>query len=182
MAESKKTTDLNSEVKYLKGVGEHRAQLLSKLGIKTILDLMEHFPKVYISRKLSATLGDLKPGDMLAFTAVISWVDVHQTVKGRNILSIGVSDGKVGIICSWFTYPPVYEKMFLPGRLVWLNGTITEFNGQLEMVHPEFELIDDWEDTKEDFWKNREVLPVYPLTEGINQKLMRRLIYNAFAL
>ncbi|MDD5408188.1 MAG: hypothetical protein PHW06_05325, partial [Candidatus Cloacimonas acidaminovorans] len=44
MAESKKTTDLNSEVKYLKGVGEHRAQLLSKLGIKTILDLMEHFP------------------------------------------------------------------------------------------------------------------------------------------
>ncbi len=182
MAERKKTTNLDSEVKYLKGVGEHRAQLLNKLGIKTIMDLLEHFPKVYISRKLNATLEDLKPGDILAFTAIISWVDVHQTAKGRNILSVGVSDGKVGIICSWFTYPAVYERMFLPGRLVWLNGTITEFNGQLEMVHPEFELIDDWEDTKDDFWKNREVLPVYPLTEGINQKLMRRLIYNAFAL
>jgi ATP-dependent DNA helicase RecG len=182
MAESKKTTDLHSEIKYLKGVGENRARLLGKLGIKTILDLMEHFPKLYISRKLSAHLEDLKPGDMLAFTAMISWVDVHTSLKGKKILNIGVSDGKVGLICSWFTYPPVYEKLFIPGRLVWLNGTISEFNGQLQMVHPDFELIDDSEDTKDDFWKKREVLPVYPLTEGISQKLMRQLMYNAFSL
>ncbi|OQC05096.1 MAG: ATP-dependent DNA helicase RecG [Candidatus Cloacimonetes bacterium ADurb.Bin089] len=182
MAESKKTTDLNSEVKYLKGVGENRAKLLRKLGIKTILDLMEHFPKDYISRKLSASLSDLKPGDILAFTAMISWVDVHLSTKGKSILSVGVSDGKVGIICSWFSYPAIYTKLFTPGRLVWLNGTITEFNGQLEMLHPEFELIDDPEDAKDDFWKKREVLPIYSLTEGIKQKLMRQLIYNAFSL
>ncbi len=182
MAESKKTTDLNSEVKYLKGVGENRAKLLRKLGIKTILDLMEHFPKDYISRKLSASLSDLKPGDILAFTAMISWVDVHLSTKGKSILSVGVSDGNVGIICSWFSYPAIYTKLFTPGRLVWLNGTITEFNGQLEMLHPEFELIDDPEDAKDDFWKKREVLPIYSLTEGIKQKLMRQLIYNAFSL
>ncbi|HPB18846.1 MAG TPA: DEAD/DEAH box helicase, partial [Candidatus Cloacimonas sp.] len=182
MAESKKTTDLNSEVKYLKGVGENRAKLLRKLGIKTILDLMEHFPKDYISRKLSASLSDLKPGDILAFTAMISWVDVHLSTKGKSILSVGVSDGNVGIICSWFSYPAIYTKLFTPGRLVWLNGTITEFNGQWEMLHPEFELIDDPEDAKDDFWKKREVLPIYSLTEGIKQKLMRQLIYNAFSL
>jgi len=182
MAESKKTTDLNSEVKYLKGVGENRAKLLRKLGIKTILDLMEHFPKDYISRKLSASLSDLNPGDILAFTAMISWVDVHLSTKGKSILSVGVSDGNVGIICSWFSYPAIYTKLFTPGRLVWLNGTITEFNGQLEMLHPEFELIDDPEDAKDDFWKKREVLPIYSLTEGIKQKLMRQLIYNAFSL
>ncbi|MDD3869394.1 MAG: hypothetical protein PHN58_02990, partial [Candidatus Cloacimonetes bacterium] len=34
----------------------------------------------------------------------------------------------------------------------------------------------------DDFWKKREVLPVYPLTEGISQKLMRQLMYNAFSL
>lgn len=182
MEEKKKNTDLHSEVKYLKGVGENRARLLGKLGIKSILDLMEYFPKAYINRRVNVALTEIKPGDLIAFTAMISWVDVHKSAKGKNILNVGVSDGKVRLICSWFAYPTIYEKMFIPGRSVWLNGTISEFNGQLQMIHPEFELIDDEEEAKDAFWKNQEVLPVYPLTEGINQKLMRRLIYGAFGL
>jgi len=184
MAEIKKETkqDLHSSVKFLKGVGENRARLLGKLGIVSIIDLMEHFPKAYINRKLNPTLFELKPGDMLAFTAQISWVDIRNSAKGKPILNVGVNDSKVGLICSWFSFPAVYEKLFTPGRLIWLSGMLTDYNGQLQLVHPEFELLEDEGEVEEDFWKTREVLPVYPLTEGITQKLMRRLVYNAFSL
>ncbi len=182
MEKAGKITGINSEIKFLKGVGEGRARRLGKLGIRTILDLMEYFPKAYVNRKLFPQLSDLHPGDRIAFTAMISWVDVRPSHKGRNILSVGVSDGKVGLVCSWFVYPATYEQLFKPGRLLWLSGTLSEFNGQLQLVHPEFELLEEEDDTENDFWKQRQVLPVYPLTEGITQKLLRRLIYNAFAL
>jgi ATP-dependent DNA helicase RecG len=184
MTESKNdfTTGLEQSVKFLKGVGENRARLLGKMGIKTILDLMEHFPRAYISRKLNPSLFDVQIGDTIAFTAMISWVDVRSTAKGKSILNVGVSDGKVALVCSWFSYPKAYEMIFKPGRLLWLSGVLSEFNGQYQMLHPGFELIEEDDGSDGDFWKEREVLPVYPLTEGLTQKLMRRLIYNAFAL
>ncbi len=182
MDNAKQPMAIHSEIKFLKGVGEVRARKLAKLGIRTILDLMETFPKAYISRKLSPALAEVQPGDPIAFTAMISWVDVRSSNKGKNILNVGVSDGKLGLICSWFSYPAVYETLFKPGRLVWLNGILSEYNGQLQMVHPDFELLEEEDDIEGDFWKVRSVLPVYSLTEGITQKLIRRLVYNAFAL
>ena len=184
MAESSSTyiSGVQQSVKFLKGVGENRARLLGKLGITTVLDLLEHFPRAYINRKLNPSLFDVQVGDRIAFTAMISWVDTRHTPKGKVILNVGVSDSKVAIVCSWFSYPKAYETLFKPGRLVWLTGTLSEFNGQFQMLHPEFELIEEDEAEENDFWKGREVLPVYPLTEGFTQKLLRRLVFNAFAL
>ncbi|PKN73912.1 MAG: DNA helicase RecG [Candidatus Cloacimonetes bacterium HGW-Cloacimonetes-3] len=184
MAENKRdhTNALEQSIKFLKGVGENRARLLQKMGISTMLDLMEYFPRAYINRKLNPSLFDVQVGDILAFTAMISWVDVRSSAKGKSILNVGVSDGKVALVCSWFSYPHAYEVLFKPGRLLWLSGAVSEFNGQYQMLHPEFELIEEEDGSDGDFWKEREVLPVYPLTAGFTQKLMRRMVYNAFAL
>ncbi|MDD4310488.1 MAG: hypothetical protein PHO32_08920, partial [Candidatus Cloacimonetes bacterium] len=67
---------LAQSVKFLKGVGDNRARLLGKMGIITVLDILEYFPKAYVNRKLNPSLGDIQPGDNLAFTAMISWVDL----------------------------------------------------------------------------------------------------------
>lgn len=184
MVESTNTdySALAQSVKFLKGVGENRARLLGKMGIRTILDLLEYFPKAYINRKLNPSLIDVQPGDILAFTAMISWVDIRQTNKGKQILNVGVSDSKVAMVCSWFSYRKNFEQQFIPGRLVWLSGTLSEFNGQFQMVHPEVEFLEEDDESGGDFWKKRAVLPVYSLTEGITQKLMRRLIFYAFSL
>ncbi len=150
MDKAKHLAGLHSEIKFLKGVGELRARKLAKLGVVTVLDLMEYFPKAYISRKLSPALSEIVPGDLLAFTAMISWVDVRTSNKGKNILNLGVSDGKLGLVCSWFAYPKAYETLFKPGRLLWLSGSIGEYNGQLQMLHPDFELLEEEDDTDGD--------------------------------
>ncbi len=180
--ETKKQNEdpLQTPVMYLKGVGEHRARLLAKLGVHTVQGLMELFPRTYLSRRVNPALGELQVGDLVSLTAEISWVDAKPTARGKKILSVGVNDGKIGLTCVWFSYPQAYLNLFKPGKTIWLSGTLSAFNNQLQMNHPDFELLAD--DHEEDgFWKSRELLPVYPLTEGLSQNHMRKLIYNAFA-
>ena len=112
---------LLAPVMYLKGVGEHRARLLAKLGVQTVLDLMELFPRTYLSRLVNPTLGELQVGDLVSLTAEISWVDAKPTSKGKKILSVGVNDGKIGLTCVWFAYPQGYLNLFKPGKTIWLD-------------------------------------------------------------
>ena len=174
--------DILMPIKYLKGVGDQRARWLNKLGIFTPLDLMEHFPRDYISRNLHPALIDCQPGDQVAFTAQISFVDFRTTRTGIKLLNLGVSDGKATVICTWFRYPPQYETMFKPARLIWLSGSLSEHDGQLQMLHPEFELLISEEEEELDWWKSRSVLPVYPLSGKLTQKGMRNLVYRVFEL
>jgi len=95
-------------------------------------------------------------------------------------LNVGVNDSQIGLVCVWFSYPVAYEKLLQPGKRIWLSGTLSEYNGQLQMNHPSFEVIDDSADVGGGFWKSRQLLPVYPLTEGITQGQMRNIVYHAF--
>ncbi|NLH93436.1 MAG: ATP-dependent DNA helicase RecG [Candidatus Cloacimonetes bacterium] len=172
--------DTRTPVKFIKGVGEVRSRQLAKLGINTVLDLMEHFPRAYIARKLNPSLRELKPGDNIALTAMISWVDERRTRKGKNLLEVGISDGRAAIVCSWFSYPKSFPGLFKPGAMLWVAGNLTEYNGQLQLMHPEVEFVDDSEEL--DFWKKREFLPVYRLSGDLTQKFLRRIVYSAFEL
>ncbi|MDD3536485.1 MAG: ATP-dependent DNA helicase RecG [Candidatus Cloacimonetes bacterium] len=167
-------------LKFIKGVGEHRARLLGRLGITSALELMEFFPRTYISRILNPSLKQMIAGELISFTAQISFIDVHKTPKGKKILNLGVSDGEIGLTCVWFSFPASYEQLFRPGRRVWLNGVLSEYQGKLQMNHPEFELLEEDSEEEGDFWRDRETLPIYPLTEGLSQKQLRKIIYNAF--
>ncbi len=173
-------TGPHTEVKYLKGVGEQRARLLKNLGISTILDLMEFFPRDYLARKLNPSIKELRPEDYVAFTTMISWVDERRTHGGKKLLNVGVSDGKATLVCAWFNYPTAYATLFKPGSLLWVSGQLSEYNGQLQLMHPEFELVED--DADDDFWKKREFMPIYSLSGNLTQKFIRRTVYAAFAL
>ncbi len=168
------------EVKFLKGVGEVRSRQLSRIGIRTVMDLMEYFPRDYLNRKVNPSPFELRPGDRVAFTAQICWVDEHATQKGKSILNVGISDRKFTVVCTWFSYPKTFLKILEPGRNLWVNGILSEYGGQLQLMHPEFELVDDKEE--DDFWKKRECLPVYGLTGDLTQNFFRRTIYHAFEL
>lgn len=168
-------------VMYLKGVGEHRARLLAKLGVHSVLDLMELFPRTYLNRIVNPTLSQMQVGDLVSFSAEISWVNLKPTSKGKKILNVGVNDGQIGLVCVWFSYPPHLPQIFKPGSTIWISGTLSSFNNSLQINHPEFEILTDSHD-EPDFWKSRQLLPVYPLTEGLSQQLMRRFVLNAFSL
>jgi ATP-dependent DNA helicase RecG len=171
---------LQTPVKFLKGIGEVRARHLAKLGVKTILDLLEFFPRAYIQRSLNTPIAEFRVGQQVAFTATISWIDKRLTRKNQTQVNVGVSDGVSSMICTWFKLYPGLEEQFKPGSRGWFSGIVSDYQNSLQLIHPEFELLDD--DSEPGFWKERAVLPVYPLSGNLTQKIIRAAVLQAFSL
>jgi ATP-dependent DNA helicase RecG len=184
MNEAKKNehreVNLQTPVKYLKGIGEVRSRYLSKLGVTTILDLLELFPRAYIQRSLNTPIADFQVGQQVAFTAQICWVDKRMTKKNQPQINIGISDGKSAMVCTWFKFYPGLEDQLKPGGMAWFSGIVSEYQNMFQLIHPDFEILD--EEIESDFWKERPVLPVYPLSGNLTQKVIRNAMIQAFSI
>ena len=171
---------LQSDIKFLKGVGEHRAKLLNKLAIYKIGDIFEHFPRDYINRKSTDKIRDLQLDERSSIVGKIVSVEKRNLGRKRSQLNIVISDGDDFLFCTWFRFSSWLIKQFEVEKKIWVSGIITEFKGSPQIIHPEIEILED--DGTQSFWHKRNVLPVYSLTEKIKMNAMRNLIYNAFAL
>lgn len=172
---------LDNNVKYLKGVGEYRSKLLNKLNIFTIGDLMEHFPRDYINRSSAIKIRDLKLDENCSFVGNIVSVEKKQRSRKKAQLNVVVTDGEDYLFLTWFRFGNWFLDQFKHDKQIWVSGTVSEFRGSPQILHPQIEVLDE-DNIKLDFWKTRSVLPVYPLTEGISMNIMRKLIYKAFEL
>jgi len=170
---------LLTPVKYLKGIGEVRARYFMRLGVNTVLDLMEFFPRAYIQRTMNTPIAEFQIGQQVAFTAQISWVDKRLTQKNQPQINIGISDGRSVMLCTWFKFYPGFEDILKPGATAWFNGTVSEYQNMLQLIHPDIEILD--EDSELGFWKERPVLPVYPLSGNLTQKIVRAAVLQAFS-
>lgn len=171
--------DILTPVKFLKGIGEVRSRFLSKLGVRTVLDLMEFFPRAYIQRSMNTPIAEFKVGEKVAFTAQICWVDKRMTKKHQPQINIGISDGVSAMVCTWFKFYPGLEEQLKPGGTAWFSGTVSEYQNMLQLIHPDVEILD--EETELGFWKERPVLPVYPLSGNLTQKVIRNAVLQAFS-
>jgi ATP-dependent DNA helicase RecG len=183
MEKTKKTEvrepGIQTPVKFLKGIGEVRSRFLAKLGVGTVQDLMELFPRAYIHRELNTPIAEFRIGQQVAFTAQICWVDKRVTKKNQPQINIGISDGVSAMVCTWFKFYPGMEDKLKPGGTAWFSGTVSEYQNMLQLIHPDFEILD--EDSESDFWKERPVLPVYPLSGNLTQKVIRNAVLLAFS-
>jgi len=169
-----------AEVKYLKGVGEHRAKLLAKLGVRTYNDLLEFFPRDYIQREAKSSIGELESGSRSSVTGKI--VSILENVRGnQRKLNMVITDGENELLCTWFRYGNWLKDMIKEGDKVWVSGVISSYRNRFQLVHPELEVLDKDEDTTS-FWHSRSVLPVYHLTDKLKIWQMRNIIYNIFRL
>ncbi len=183
MEKSKKSQQyepgIHTPIKYLKGIGEARSRWLAKLGVTTVMDLMELFPRAYIQRAMNTPMSLFQVGQQVAFTAQICWVDKRMTKKNQPQINIGISDGKSAMVCTWFKFYPGLEETLKPGGTAWFSGTVSEYQSMHQLIHPDYEILD--EDTESDFWKERPVLPVYPLSGNLTQKVFRNAVLQAFS-
>ncbi|MBN2829818.1 MAG: DNA helicase RecG, partial [Candidatus Cloacimonetes bacterium] len=171
---------LKQEIQYLKGVGPKRAFQLSKLNLFTIEDILEHFPRDYIERSVLRPIGELNEGDYATIVGSIISVSRKQFRPGKEQLQVIITDGNTNLVCTWFQFGKWITHEMIEGKDIWVSGKITFFMDTAQIVHPEYEILDDAQD--DDFWKSRKVLPLYSLTADITMKQMRKFIYTAFEL
>jgi len=168
--------NLNTPIRYLKGVGPKKAGLLNELGIHSVEDALYYFPRRYEDRTKFVPVSQLKKDETQTIKATVLVKNQRQSWKRRgfNILEVVVGDDSGRISCVWFNQPYL-KDYFKTGQIVIMFGRIQEYSGRLQMTSPEFEIVTEAESTSLDIGR---VVPVYTLPEGITQRYFRKIIKN----
>lgn len=163
---------LQAPLKVLPGVGSRYSQSLSNLGLNTLNDLLYHFPRRYDD------YSQLKPINRLTFgeeTTVLGTIQSIFTrpIKGgkMQMTEAVVGDGTGYLRVTWFNQPWLTNS-YTPGTQVVLAGKIDQYLGRFTMTNPEVEQVE-----QEHLHTNR-IVPVYPLTARVTQKMLRRLMFQ----
>lgn len=168
---------LDTDIKFLKGVGEHRGKVLAReLGIATFRDLLYYFPNRYIDRSRFYKVSDFTP-ESVQVQVRGRFIRFSRQGEGAKARLVGLfHDGSSVMEVLWFRGIKNFDGAYPPGKEFILFGKPSYFNGVWSMVHPEIEPY------------NPDAVPtgcrgVYPLTEkarnsGITSKLLYNLVCN----
>ncbi len=158
---------LFKSVQFLKGVGPQRTRLLQKLGINTVFDLLWYVPRAYFNRSKLTAIADLAAGQQASVRGSVLSVQNYRSRRGMSIFKALLDDGSGIISAVWFNQPYLAGQI-KPGQDVFITGRLKDNYDFKEITVSEYEVIDA-EDS------NLKVVPVYTLTEGLNQKFLRTL-------
>ncbi|MCX6350079.1 MAG: ATP-dependent DNA helicase RecG [Candidatus Aureabacteria bacterium] len=161
-------------VQYLPGVGPRRAEMLKRLGIVTLEDLLYFFPRRYLDRRSFTPIASLREGSEATIRGTVLAAGLIRTRSGRPVFRLIVADSSGKIACAWFNQPYL-KTVFKTGEEAIFSGRVM-FYGDLQMANPEYEKV---EAEDGELLSAGRIVPVYPLTEGLNQKLMRTIIRAA---
>ncbi|MDX1946820.1 MAG: ATP-dependent DNA helicase RecG [Pirellulaceae bacterium] len=157
-------------VQFLKGVGPQRAELLAKLELFYARDILFAFPRAYQDMSELREIDQLEEGKLASVVGVIEEVDLRGPGPGKSLLGMLLRGGTKYLRCLWFNQPWMKQKLIV-GRRILVSGEPKMEGMRWEMSHPRLEFLAEDEDAP-----GGKILPVYSLTEGLNQSQMRRIV------
>lgn len=167
-------------IQFVKGVGPRISSILKKKDIETVEDALNYFPRSYEDRRTIKKISKLIPGHRQTVMGEIMLAGKIRT-KRRNLYQIVISDGTGTITLVWFQFNEKYLRTaYKKGSSVILTSEVTlGYRDSLQIVHPkpeDIEVIDEGEEMDEQSIHFNRIVPVYPLTEGLKQRRMRRIM------
>jgi len=155
----------------IKGMGPAMAGKFGKLGIKTVRDVLYYFPNRHLDYSQIKTVSQLTEGEQTIIANVweanVTWLGSRRSTEAV----LGDATGNVRAV--WFNNPYVAKNLITNNRIV-MSGRVKLFNGRFVFESPEWEKVEEG-----DFTHAGRFVPVYPLTEGLYQRQVRRLIKGA---
>ncbi|MFQ5952094.1 MAG: ATP-dependent DNA helicase RecG [Candidatus Omnitrophota bacterium] len=170
-----KKTATDVPVRYIKGVGPKKASLFGKLGVENISDLLYYLPRRYEDRTSIVDVEDLRPGEIQATTGKVLKTSSFTVRTGKLIFQMEVGKPGRRVFAVWYNQP-FLRNTFSVGQTVMLYGKV-EMQKRLQFTHPAFEILDN-KDIKESLDVGR-IVPVYSLTEDLNQRYVRKTVNHA---
>ncbi len=167
---------LNQPVGILNGIGAQTVNRLQKLGLYSIQDLIFHLPLRYEDRTRVYTIGSLRPGMTALISGKVEFLDVLP--RGRKSLICRVSDGTGFINLKFFHFSANQHNILKPGTTISCFAEVRYGYAGLEMVHPEYKIVAN----PNECITEMRLTPVYPLTEGLSQNVIRKAVKQALDL
>ena len=173
------TTDLDVAdipASALKGVGPKLREKLERLGWHTVQDVLFHLPFRYQDRTRLQPIGSLRPGQEALIAGTVELADV--VFRGRRNLLCRLSDGTGHLTLRFFHFSGAQQQNLERGRMLRCFGEVRAGSTGLEMIHPEYELLDEAVAPQPE----TTLTPFYPTTEGVHQLTVRKLVGRALDL
>lgn len=165
---------LDTDVQFVKGVGPVRAKIFSKLGVRTVGDLLFLFPFRYECKPRSQPIGTVEPGGVSTVIGELGKIRVGGRYSGGTI-STSVVDGTGRCGVRWFNSAYLADRLH-PGIVVRLTGKVSLRNDRPQIVNPEISIVGEGEDP---FLMDRERRePVYPATASLSSRQIARVVGN----
>jgi ATP-dependent DNA helicase RecG len=164
---------LDTPVKFLKGIGERRAEQLGRLGIRTARDLLWHLPHRYVDASSVTPLVRAEVGHEVACVGRVVAKGVLPTRRGLRIFHAVLRDDSGVLECVW-PGQAFLDRSIAVGQTLLVSGPVRFYHGR-QLAPREFVILAD-ADGDADPLASGKVLPVYPATEGLSHKVLRGLI------
>ena len=162
----------STPVTELRGIGPGTAAKLAALGVETVLDLLLHLPMRYEDRTRVHPIGDLNAGDTAFTCGRIEGAEVRPGRRRSLLVTIG--DGTGTMAMRLFHFKENQRRQLRPDRRIACYGEVRPSPDGIEMVHPEYRLLDDAQVPAADC-----LTPVYPASAGLGQTPLRRFVDQA---
>ncbi len=164
-------------IQYAKGVGPTRARLLSeRLGVYTVADLLYRLPRRLEDRSHLRRIYDLTHGAVETVQGTVGRVQQFRPRRRRGfiITKAALTDGSGVLHAVWYNQPYLIRQL-PPGARLILHGRVQRQAGEIQMVAPEFEPLEDGEE----MLHVGRIVPVYGSTEGLSQRALRTIVARA---
>lgn len=166
---------LEDQIDRIKGVGPKTAALFGKLKVNTVEEVLTLYPRNYLSYEVPVDIEAAEPGQRVAIKAQIqSYVDIKR-VRSLKLVTCTVKDMTGSVKLTWFN-SPFLKQVFHIGQTFIFVGSLSRRNGQLTMEHPEYYTVEQYEKLI------ASLQPVYPLTEGLSNKMITKAVKGALPL
>ncbi len=161
---------LATPVEFVKGVGLHRAELLERLGLRYVRDVLFFFPRDYEDLTDRREIANLEEGLLQSVLGVVEDVELRNTGTGRCVLGVLIRGATGHLRALWFNQPFMRDR-FAVGQRVMLSAKPKQTGMVWEMIHPKVATLAEDEEAPAGA-----ILPVFPLTEGLLQWQIRRIV------
>ncbi len=176
--------DLQTPLTYVKGIGPARAAMLEVKGLVTVQDLLGYVPFRYEDRSNMKTIGQLAPGEMATVIAEVRSAKLSG-FKRRNLgmFEARFSDSSRSVLVGKWFHGGYLANVLGEGAKVALFGKVEfdNYSGELQMLHPEFEILSDDDEDAEAALHVGRVVPIYEAVAKLTTRVLRTLTHRIFA-
>ena len=155
--------------------GPPAAEVLAGIEIRTVRDLLHHYPRRYIDRSQVTRIGELRLGQQATVVARVKNVHTRRTRQGRAMVTITLYDGSGYLDLAFFNQPWI-TRMYPEGHELAVSGIAQRYGKRLQLANQEVEPLTGDE---HDLVHMGRITPVHRATEGVSTRTIRELVWRA---
>ena len=167
---AQRTLDLLMSVQFLKGVGPARAKVFARLGVRTVGDLLEYFPRDWIFAPAAMKINEIRPNDNVTIIGLVESTD-FQSYRRPAIFEALVADNTGVCRIIWF-HGGFLRNQLKPGQVITASGKVALYKHQLQMTNPKFLVLNEKHSGPAEYFSGG----VYPACSKLSSVQIKRII------